>query len=416
MAGTRREAGANQATLPMLVASSDGALYEELQQAIAAASLPQRVLHCVEPRLAAQAARQWIPALAVLELQELRGLKLLIDELRLAVPELVVVAAFRPEELAALPSESAVLIEALRLGVNDFLRRPVSAADVAQLLERFSRPAAGRPAVSGRVATFVSNKGGVGKSTLCVNAACALARRYPQQVLLIDASLQLGVCDSLLDIEPRATLTDVARQQERLDAELLRHLATPHPCGLDLLAAPRTALEAAEVTDGVVTQVLTLARRTYRLVLVDTFPLLERVVTAVLDLADCCYVVLENVVPTLHGAARLLQLLEELGCGAERQRLVLNRFRRGSGCLPPRDVAERLGRQVDFLVPYDRKIILSGNLGIPLVLRGGWFSTTRRRLCRIAADIAHEWSSGLHESNGAAALPAREDALDAIGG
>jgi pilus assembly protein CpaE len=390
--------------MQILVAASDATLFEELEQAAAALRLPQLLLRQAEPRRAAQAARQWRPAVVVLELSpSLRELKLAIEELRLASPEVAVVAAFRPEALAALPSESAVLIEALRLGVNDFLRRPASAADVSQLYERFAHPAAGPRATPGRVVAFVSNKGGVGKSTLCVNTACALARLYPQQVLLIDASLQLGVCDSLLDLEPRATLTDAARQQDRLDVELLRRLATPHASGVDLLAAPRTAVEAAEVNDAVMTQVLALARRTYRVVLVDTFPLLERVVTAVVDVADRCYVVLENVVPTLQGASRLLRLLEELGCPAERLRVVVNRFRRGAGCLLPQDIAQQLNRPVDFVVPHDRRMVASANLGTPLVLRGGWFSTTTRRLRQLAHDI-EGCLHRVYEGNGAAAL------------
>ncbi len=374
--------------MQILVAGVDETLYAELEQAASALGAPRIVLRSAEPRLAAQAARHWRPALVVLELPvELRRLKLAIDELRLAVPEGVVVAAFRPEALASSASESAVLIEALRLGASDFLRRPVSTADLLQLCERFSRSAA-EPAVElGQVVAFISNKGGVGKSTLCMNAACELARRYPQEVLVIDASLQLGVCASLLDVQPRATLFDAARQQDRLDVELLRRLATPHPCGVDLLAAPHKATEAAEITDAVMAQVVALARRSYRVVLVDTFPLLERVVMTVLDLADRCYVVLENVVPTLQGASRLLGLLEELGCPAERQRVVLNRFRRGGGCLPARDVAAHLNRPVDFVVPYDIRMVVSGNLGIPLVLRAGWFSSTVRRLRQLARDI-----------------------------
>ena len=39
---------------------------------------------------------------------------------------------------------------------------------------------------------------GVGKSTLAVNLATSLAMRYPEDVLLIDTSLQMGVCAPML--------------------------------------------------------------------------------------------------------------------------------------------------------------------------------------------------------------------------
>ncbi len=57
----------------------------------------------------------------------------------------------------------------------------------------------------GRVVTFISNKGGVGKSTLAVNAAVGLALRHPGRVLLVDGSIQMGVAAALLNVQPETT-------------------------------------------------------------------------------------------------------------------------------------------------------------------------------------------------------------------
>ncbi len=82
--------------------------------------------------------------------------------------------------------------------MQDFLRRPLSRMDLGQLLHRFHhKPAAPAPLRSGRIVSFLSNKGGVGKSTVSLNVACGLARRHPEQVLLVDASLQMGVAACL---------------------------------------------------------------------------------------------------------------------------------------------------------------------------------------------------------------------------
>jgi Flp pilus assembly CpaE family ATPase len=49
----------------------------------------------------------------------------------------------------------------------DFLRRPLSATELRAVLDRlFSRQTEAAASAEGRVAAFVSNKGGVGKSTL----------------------------------------------------------------------------------------------------------------------------------------------------------------------------------------------------------------------------------------------------------
>jgi pilus assembly protein CpaE len=217
----------------------------------------------------------------------------------------------------------------------------------------------------GAVVSFISNKGGVGKSTLAVNTAVVLARKSPQRVLLIDASLQLGVAASMLDLTPAATLIDAVRERNRLDETFLRQLTVQHESGLHLLAAPNTAVEAAEVDDESISRVITLARRAYDFVIVDTFPLFDRVVVAVLDLSERAYIVTENVVPTLLGAAKLIELLAGLGFPIERQKLVLNRYASVSGGLKPLDVANRLNRPVDFVLPYDKRVVVAANTGRP---------------------------------------------------
>jgi len=390
--------------LTLLVAAADPLLRGECESALAALEEPRPILRCVDdPRQGAEAARSWRPTLAVVELAaDLRPLKLAVDEIRAASPETVMVAAFRPSAFPPDVAESAVLIEALRLGVGDFLRRPVSAADLAQLWRRFASSARQAPSRTGRVVTFISNKGGVGKSTLATNVACEVAARRPGRVLLIDGSLQMGVCAAMLDLEPPATLTDAVRQRDRLDEALLSQIATPHESGLHLLAAPRSALEATEVTDAAMAQVVALARRTYDLVIVDTFPMFDGVVVAVLDLADRAYLVLENVVPTLLGGMKFVELLDGLGFPHERQRLVLNRFARGGGNLRPRDVVERLGRDIDHIVPHDRGVVTAANLGEPFVRRAGRFSSCAREMRRIARDVDALLNERAHENNGAA--------------
>ena len=141
--------------------------------------------------------------------------------------------------------------------MRDFLRRPLSTTELRAVLDRlFSRQAgAAAPAAQGRVAAFVSNKGGVGKSTLSVNVACGLALRHPDEVLLIDTSLQVGTCAMLLDLKPTTSIVDAIRERDRLDETLLRHLTLRHGSGLRLLAAPVDALEGAEVDDEAISRI-----------------------------------------------------------------------------------------------------------------------------------------------------------------
>jgi pilus assembly protein CpaE len=156
---------------------------------------------------------------------------------------------------------------------------------------------------------------------------------------------------------------------------------------LNLLAAPADAVEGAEVSEEILSRVLSLARRTYDYVIVDTFPVFDRVVMAMLDQTDQVYVVLENVVPTLLGIEKFLKLLQSIGYPVEKQRVVINRYSSRQGSLPVADAAERLNRDVDLVIPYDRAIVSAANLGRPFI--SGWhpLSGAARSLHKLVAEI-----------------------------
>jgi pilus assembly protein CpaE len=385
----------------ILIVAADPQLAPECEAALASLPGEAPVVHRAgDARHAVETARNRHPNLAVIEMgSDLARLKAVVADLAAVSPDTLSVAAFRPELFDHEVSESATLIEALRSGIRDFLRRPVSAVDLGQLVERLNRHDARGPVHWGKLVSFISNKGGVGKSTLAVNTALGLALRYPERVLLIDTSLQMGVCAAMLDLSPALTLTDTARERDRLDDLLIRQLATPHSSGLHLLAAPADAVEGAEVNDELISRVLTLSRRAYDYVVVDTFPIFDSIVMSVVDSSDLVYIVLENVVPTLLGATKLLGLLDRIGFPRERQRVVINRYARHSGCLKPMDVALKLDRDVDHVVPYNRGLIAAANLGRPFSMWASRFSRAGQRLIAIVDEVT-ELSPSRFEANG----------------
>jgi pilus assembly protein CpaE len=243
------------------------------------------------------------------------------------------------------------------------------------------------PKAKGRVVTFFTNKGGVGKTTLSVNTAAWLAARFPDRVLLIDASIQMGLCTAMLNLRPKATMSDVARERSRLDETLLRELSTRHKSGLYLLPAPPDAIQAAAIDDEVMSRVLHLARRAFDFVVIDTFPMIDRVLVSILDLADTAYLVTESTVPILDGTAKMLPVLDNLGYEKSRRRLILNRYSTYVGNLPPEDVTKRMGFEIDFIVPYERRLLVAANTGEPFILQPMRFSKFHRALERIGDDI-----------------------------
>ena len=383
----------------ILIVSEDTSLRDELQSAAQSLGDQQpRLRHVADAAELMQAVRSRPPQLVLVPFgDDHRNVGRVAEELRTCQPPIPVVGLFRPNGFADNVSESAVLIDALRSGAKDFLRRPVSTTEFRTLLESLhehsgsmaSASAAGS-ATFGRVYSFISNKGGVGKSTMAVNTAVGLAMKHPGRVLLIDASLQMGVAAALLNLRPSATLADIANERDRLDETLLRQLAAVHDSGLHLLAAPNDAIAAMDVDDTLLARIITLARRTYDFIVIDTFPMFDQVVVAVLDLSDRAFIVVENVVPTLLGAVSLLNVLQRIGFPEERQSIIINRQQRISGSLSLADVATRFGRPLDYVLPFEKRVMVAANSGEPIARHGTRFSGFCRTLNELIASIEQE--------------------------
>lgn len=363
-----------ETTPQILVVGSDPLLKEEFESAVSNLRRWKPIVHLVKSsRQAIEVARSRRPEIVCMQMEsDPRSLKTFAEEIEAGSPGTIVVALYRPEHLGFGESEHSVLIEAMRAQVRDFLRRPLAAAELQQLLDRSLNRKQDAKRELGKIISFVSNKGGVGKSTMSVSVACEIAKRLPPgRVLLVDVSLHLGSCAPMLDLTPQTSLAHAAREKNRLDETLLRKLTVRHECGLDLLGAPIDAVEASEIDDEALSRTLTLARRTYDWVVVDTFPMLDGMIMAILDLSDRAYIVVQNTVPNVLGAARLLPVIEHLGFPKERTRIVLNNnFEKAPGGLTLEDVEARLDADVDHIIPYQKRLITALNTGRPYILHG----------------------------------------------
>jgi pilus assembly protein CpaE len=328
-------------------------------------------------------------------------------------PHSVVVGAYRVDQTSDAADEGQHLVAAMRCGIRDFLRRPLSSNELEGVIDRhvLADAAPSRGGRPGVVVDFVSNKGGVGKSTTSISAACLLARSHPGRVLLIDASLQLGVCACSLNVQPATTIVDAVRELSRLDETLLREISVRHESGLHVLAAPNDAVEATAVGEVQISRVLSVARQAFDYVLIDTFPLVDAVAVAGLDVSDLVYCVTSDTVPNVVGISRYIGVLERLGVTRGRMRIVLNHPQpRFPGALTPKDVASRLGRDIDHVIPYDRRVLVGLNSGVPYSLRASSWYGYGKAVRGLVAEMESAFASSRSraEPRTAQPSPARE--------
>lgn len=377
------------AAFPLLLFVSHDSVAGEIREAIReAVDSPVNAFATTELTAAIDLARDRDPRAALIELSgDLASDQARIEELRSIRPDMRLVGVYSGES-ASSSLTSSDMVSLVRCGVGDFIRRPIAAGELNGLFNRLmpSEEPAG-PSRTGTCIAMISNKGGVGKSTMAVNLAVSLAKRYPDEVLLIDTSLQMGVCAPMLDLAPETSLLDAFEQRQRLDSTLIRQLAEPHESGLLLLAAPTDPVAAADIDDQAIARVLNLARRTFRFVIVDTFPLFDQTIMSVLDVAKRAYIVLDNVVPTVLSAVQLLGLLDKLQYPRDRVGVIVNRYQQLAGNPMLDDVSRSLRMEVDHVVPYDKRVITAANVGRPSTMDFVKWSKLHRAINELVDEV-----------------------------
>lgn len=287
------------------------------------------------------------------------------EELRVGRPTVSVV-------LARDAIDAALLTRAMKAGARDVvphtdLDAVAAAAGRAHQLHVALRGAAPpAPAPGGRVVTVFSPKGGVGKTTMAVNLALALADRGTRRVCLVDLDLAFGDVAITLQLFPSHTIEHAIGSEETLDPAMVESLLTRHDEGLQVLPAPSQPDVRERISPALVTRVLTVLREGFDHVVVDTAPAFDEPTLAALDETDECVVVATLDVPTLKNVRVALETLDVLGIAPGHRHLLLNRADDAVG-IGPDKVESLLGLSVAVQVATAVDIAAATNAGTPIV-------------------------------------------------
>jgi len=292
------------------------------------------------------------------------------------VAEMALMFDVRPSLPLVLVTDSLntdVLKAALRTGFKDVIEAPLTLRKVEEafgLLDQLARreaPNAQRKNRIGKVVTIMSPKGGAGKTMTTVNVALSLTQwNDPARVVVLDADLQFGdVCISL-QVDPKHTIVDAARDVDKLDEPLLESLLARHTSGMRVLSAPLEPSLADEVSTQVVVKTIGMLKRMFDYIVIDTAPFLDEPVLSILERSDVVLLVVDMDLPSVKNAKLALDTLRLIKFPFEKIKLVLNRVN-SKARLDIDELERSLGLEVQAAVSSDKLVPRAVNEGEPVV-------------------------------------------------
>jgi pilus assembly protein CpaE len=271
---------------------------------------------------------------------------------------------------------TTVLRAALRAGIKDVMETPLTLGKLAEALGfveqlQTQRGDDGRPKAKskiGKVVTIMSPKGGAGKTMTSTNVALTLAgwSPDPSRVVVLDADLQFGdICISL-QVDPKHTIVDVARDVDKLDEDLLANLLARHSSGMRVLSAPLEPSLADEVSTQVVVKTIGMLKRMFDYIVIDTAPFLDEPVLSILERSDVVLLVVDMDLPSVKNAKLALDTLRLIKFPFEKINLVLNRVN-SKARLDIDELERSLGLEVMAAISSDKLVPRAVNEGEPVV-------------------------------------------------
>jgi pilus assembly protein CpaE len=257
-------------------------------------------------------------------------------------------------------------------GADEYIPKPVEmtvlAAKIEVLIKRV-KLTQGATTVKrgGNVILFLHGKGGVGCTTLAVNAAVALAATTIYRVSLLDLNLEFGNAPMLLNLNPPRTLADLAEDahQEMDEATFGRYIEQDRS-GVRVLAGCDVPERAELVTVPAVQQAIDRLQMQSDYVIIDAPASFSQQVLAALDVADAVVVVTAAHLPSLKATKETLEVLEKLSYPRERSVLVVNRTSESG--VEMDHVSRFFNRKADVVVPFTPACDDAADRGRPITV------------------------------------------------
>jgi pilus assembly protein CpaE len=265
-------------------------------------------------------------------------------------------------------SDTDLVLDAMRSGYAEYLGNPLNSDQFGESLLRLRRRwTIARTTKPGNVLAFLGARGGAGTTTVVVHLSTFLAHVCGKKVLVVDQHRQLGHIGLYLGLPTTEYhFYDLARNIDRVDADLLNGFVVHEVNGVDVLPGPEGLYGLTDVPLSSIQQTIRYLRGSYEYVLIDCCQGVGNANEATIAECDQVYLIATPDVPALRDLSRYVDKLLQYNFPPGKLNVVINRFR-SKGEVTLEEIAKAVRLPVALTIPNNSaELITAMNTGKPI--------------------------------------------------
>ncbi|MBC8061264.1 MAG: response regulator [Clostridiaceae bacterium] len=276
--------------------------------------------------------------------------------------------------IMSVQAESEYLKKAMFYGAKEYIIKPFNfdalVSTIKNTYDKYNEKLAKQvvneePSYDGKIMTFYSSKGGVGKSVLAVNTAIVLSKEATKKTLLLDLDLQFGDISMLVNQYNKKTILDIVEDAQLNTYENIKPYLYSYNENLDIVFAPRKPESAEYIGKDSVEKIVKILKKHYEVIIIDTGVNFNDSTLHVLDLSHTILFISTMEIVALKNTKLGFGVMQSLGYEKNKVKLIINRFNQNYG-ISKAEVETAFKDNILAMIPEDDKTVcMSVNKGQP---------------------------------------------------
>lgn len=285
--------------------------------------------------------------------------------------------------------ETEYLKKAMLAGAKAYVMKPVDMVELIETIETtFERAKLLTPVsvsnekvYDAKIISFFSAKGGVGNTSVALNAGITFHEMLSKKVLIVDLDLRFGDIALMMNRQNETTIKELMDDSPIEEFSDVSSYLFSYAEGLDFLFAPKDPESAEYISKDRVHKFLELVKRHYEIIVIDTGVNFDEVTLVALDLSEKVVIVSNQEVTGIKNTKVCLKVMQTLNYDYSKIKLLINMSDDKFG-ISKGNVQKAFDYEILGFIPEDVKLVRNAiNTGIPFAMTKNSLKKPFKALC-----------------------------------